>query len=456
MYLIFEKLDLDTLLKVASLKFKYSSLVSPVYRKKFSHLTFVFGNNNELTHRAIGAAPMEFSNVTDKTLDDAAIDRLNRQLSQYIVYRSKVTETEIVPGNYGFLLYVYKYFGHFIKKIKVRCWAYAVHLELIARLISAYNARSLVDIEFDFGADRILEQLTTPLFNVESVTFRGYRRDLNYQAKEMSLNVRNINLNEMFPSLRRLHLESMNETDYDIFDYNIPNLQHVSLIKTYEDRFEHRHIRLPEVILKNPQIKSIELKYANDPFVRNINSRLPQLETLTLSYLMVDLAFHLEFANVTSFRAIRTTDQTRTLPYHAYGLGNLPHNLHFPKLQRLYIDYAPQRSEQWITFLENHNNVKELHLKGLIEYQEFQDLTANLALLEKVSLEYEFCHPQMQILESDSIVHFLTARHNMKQFNVINCPKQCIELQSKLQPQYWNAITIDGGMSFQRRKNIQL
>lgn len=450
-------MDFNTLLKVAPLKPEYFRFACSVYRQKFSRLTFVFGNNNILINRAVSEIPMEFSNVTDKSLDDDAIDRINRQLTDYIGMAGIVTKTEIQPRNYNFLLNIYKYFGYYIKKliINTNCRSVPVHSELIARLISAYNAESLVDIEFDFGADRILEQLTTPLFNVESVTFRGDKKGLSNRGEKMSLNVRNISLNDMFPSLRRLHLEYMIETDYDIFDYNIPNLQHVSLIKSHG--LAYLHIRLPEVILKNPQIKSIALKHANDAFVRNINWCLPQLETLTLSYLMVDPSFHIEFGNVTSFGVIRTTDETRYLPYHAYGHGNIPLNLHFPKLQTVYIEYVVERSQQWITFLSEHNNVKELHLKVVrIEYQELQELTANLAKLEKVSLEYYDCFPRMQTLASDSIVQFLTIHDNVKEFNVINCLKQYYELQLKLELQNWDAIKIDGGMSFQRQKNTQL
>lgn len=385
--LIFDLLAFDDLLHLAQINEKFSPLAADVYRRKYSHLPL------KIEYRA------DF---------------------EFIVHH----KDEILLGDYNSIMSTMKYFGHVIKSMKFgidhepKDWK-----DRIGNLISMYLSETPVDITFERKAYTLLDSITNPLVNVETVRFKP-----NFNEFETPIP----RFGDIFPSVRRLYLNHLNEKDVDKFDIHMPHLQHISF-----GRFR-KETRFPGVISKNPQIRSISLDEAKLEFLQKTNSLLLQLETLRLEHFKLE-SESIQFENVKTFEI-------------AYG--HTLANLHFPLLRTLYTEdvlFAEQ-----LTFLNEHNKLNRLHLKytQMVDLQ-FHQLTANLNDLEEVTLEFRSLWTP-QAVSTNAIIEFLERHEYVKQFSVLHFPERCIaELQERMlsKESEWNTMILDDGLSIQR-KNV--
>ena len=241
-------------------------------------------------------------------------------------------------------------------------------------------------------------------------------------------------LNEQFPAVHRLELNSLTGSGLSYFACHMPQLEHIFMKGINLNNFHS----LIDVITANSQIQSIELYDDDREFVQKVNEILPQLETLTLSTLRLSDG-SIRFENVMTF-AIN----------HEYGS---PINLHFPRLQNLHlIEYTSERIKDWINFLNEHNHLNHLHLRhwDLIDSQ-FQQLIANQTHLTELTLEFKRdAHPS-QPLSINVIVKFLSNHDNVKKLNVIDFYHQdAIKLKKQLINE-WNVEVFDRRLSFVRK-----
>lgn len=428
-FLILENLNCGDLLNVAQIDDKFSKVAADVFRCKYSHFQIVVNDMFPLPN-----TPNELLNVADMKIDTDTIDQVNvhSYAGRYVDEGIHERGTQINVENGDGLLNIFKHFGHFIKKLKSTTDSRERPLQsrLIGKLISKFSSESLINIEIEHNAEKLLEQITRPLINVESVTFRD---------NEMSFDPQNIRINEIFPNMRRLHLCSLKYHELAYFNRHFPHLEHVSVIRSYKDE----PFPFPDVISKNPQIRSIRLDYTDFKFVQKVNTLLPQLETLKVyNFYLFSREGNIQFENVTTF-AIGHLQETSLL------------NLHFPRLQTLqFIDSI--RSNEFFAFLNEHNRLRKLYLKiDHMSGEIFQQLlfTANLNDLETLNLDN---HYRTNTLSSNVIVEFLNNHKKMNQLKAINFSKQCEdELQERLK-HAWNVSTISGGLSFTRETNNQL
>lgn len=80
--------------------------------------------------------------------------------------------------------------------------------------------------------------------------------------------------------MRLLKLFSITDDNLAYFDYHMPHLEHVIIMHGCIKQSDYP---IPDVLLKNPQIRSIDLYGVNLAFVQKVNTHLPQMETVKLS-----------------------------------------------------------------------------------------------------------------------------------------------------------------------------
>lgn len=383
--LIFERLAFDDLLHMVQINGKFSPLAANVYRRKYSYLPL------KIEYRA----DFEF------------------------IINHKV---EILLGDYISIMNTFNHFGRVIKKIILTIdeesegWK-----DRIGNLISTYLTEALVDITFERKAYKLLDYITKSLVNVENVTFRP-----NFAKFETPIS----RFGEIFPSVRRLYLNLLNENDVVKFDLHMPHLQHISFGRFWEET------RFPDVISKNPQIRSITLTEAKLEFLQKTNRLLPHLQTLRLEHFRLESG-SIQFKNVTTLEI-------------AYGYS--PINLHFSRLQTLYMDDV-LFSDQ-LTFVNEHNELNHLHLKYTqMEDSQFHQLIANLTDLKEITLEFSSVWTSQDV-STNAIVELMETHDNVRQFSILHFPKRCkVELQERMMSKIheWNMRIFEDGLSFERK-----
>lgn len=423
-FLILEQLDCGDLLSVAQIDENFSTLAADVFLREYSHLRLRTTDNFPL--------PNGWTNFTGMTIDTDTFNRINDGLSQFHnkVPSVRVIDTNIDFHDYGTILSAFKHFGHAIKKFKCTSysWAPALQAQLIGYLISEHSSESLDDIEFALNVEKLLKHITKPLINVKEVTFR------NIDSK---LKMQNFNPNEMFPALRRLYMNSYSDYDLAYFNYHIPNLEHVTMHGT----MLNDNCSCVDFIMKNPQIRSIELYSPDFDFIRHVSDSLPRLETFTIQSFSPSMG------------SIRFETVTTLIIEKKYGFNTLPSNFDFPRLHTFNTDFKSANFIAWYTFLNRHNHLKHLYIHTYeMDDIQFQKLTANLTDLEKLSLEHHSYGREPRSLSFNIIAEFLESHDKMKQLNVINFPKHFEdELQERLK-HGWNVKIIVAG----KKRNVHV
>lgn len=422
-FLILEHLDFGDLMNVAQISDDFSMIAADLYRYKFSHLTIAFEDQFRLSSNV-----NELQNVADMDIDSNAIARVN---SEHYSFEEpfKVTKTEIKLGNCDLILNTFKHFGHFIKNIKHGIYLedQLIQVELIGKLINKYSSESLKDVFFQKRIDELLKYIKNPLVNVENVTFfLGF----------MSSNSQILGPNELFPAVRRLYLQSLTENELTYFDCHMPNLEHLKIAQTNNYVDTSRFIG---IIIKNPQIKSIDLYGTNPKLIPAASTYLPQLETLTL--FNFDLKNErIQFENVTTFSI-----------GSGFGFYTTPINIHIPRLQNFCAEYNACQYDDYLEFLNEHKHLRRLHLDiHDLNDSQLQELTANLTNLVEMKLERKR-QCETDNISSNSILSFLETHDKVNQFNVINFPEH---RENELQEQLasgWKTKIIERGFSFERQ-----
>lgn len=429
LFLILERLDLGDSLSAAQINGEISTVAADVFRYKYSHFEVMLSND------------IPFSDKLEKTLngqeiDTTTIERISKNQS-YRVDKKRYVKVmsshvyRIYFDDFHAILNTFKHFGHEIKKVKSTITTLSWQTKLIAYLIDEYSSESLVEINLGDQPNKLLNHIKKPLVKVESVIF---------DYSNFQFDTPNVRFIELFPGVRRLNLDYLNNHGLSYLDCHMPQLEHVSL--------EGREIPIPGVIAKNPQIRSFESCAAKPEFLRELNTLLPQLETLILKYLE-QTGESVRFENVTTFE-IRST------------YASSPPGLNFPRLENLKISGTRVRFGEYLAFFNEHKHLSHLHMELIeLNHSDLHLLTANLTDLMELTFECAADTDTIIKLNSNAIVEFLKKHEKVTKINFINFSENW---KSELEPQLkdgWNTITIElssskSCLSFERKFNDQI
>lgn len=432
-FLILEHLKFADLLNVAEVNAQFSMVAADVFRLKYSHYQIEVSDDFSQPNDKLNK-PYELLSVAGLKIDTDTIGRVLRRigLQKEIHDEPKLFlyGTSIILDDYNAILNTFKHFGHLITRIKLIYYTYRdFQLNVIGSLISKYSSESLVEFECENCGLKTLASITKPVINVETVTFsESFVGDASGT----------LSLSDSFPAIRRLNLDLRSGKGFSYFVCQMSHLDYVSLSEipftfgTTDDSFEN-------MIMKNPQIRDIDLFDISPEFVPKVVAHLPQLENLTLSHFRLWNG-SIEFESVKRFAMDCE-----------YNSGS-PKNLHFPNLHTLSIEFNKRQFGEWLDFVTEHNHLKELHLKhAQLSDSQFQQLTANLQNLVDMTLWYLSGRFESVALGINVIVEFVKSHKQLKQFNVINYPKSSREtLQEQLKHE-WNTKVIGNGLSFERK-----
>lgn len=422
-FIILEYLDLDDLTNVAHINGKYFKLAENVYCRKYSHKRIMIEDSFGIPQEIY-----KMMNVNGVKIDAYTIERINR-VTFDLPHQKTSADANVylfkLP-DYATIWNTFKHFGREIKKISISTTSFesSWKAEIIGYLISEYSSESLVDVAFSHDSpDKLLKHITKPLINVIDVTFKQEFSKIKTPIDRFD---------ELFPAVRRLYLDALTDEDLVNFDCHMPHLEHLFMRRSSDNSL------FPNVIAKNPQIRSIHLWSGADfKTVQKMNTLLPQLELLDILGLNLQNG-SIKFDNVTTFR-------------FGYFYDSSLVNLRFPRLKNLCASVASKRFEELLVFLNNHKHLSHLHLTVYeLDDLQFKQLTANLKDLVKVTLEYEFNAFGIQKFRTNAVVEFLRRQANVWQLKVTYFPKSWItDLQEQLKHE-WNIRSIDNGVSFER------
>lgn len=337
-------------------------------------------------------------------------------------FHADVSDTAIVLGDYDTILCTFKHFARVIRRLKLKASIISRNSveEFMGNLLSKHPFDSLVDVAFEETNDEFFAYITKSLESVESVRFEGtFLRAVP----------RGLPLNELFPAVRRLELDSLTGGGLGFFNCNMPHLQHFSVGGINQES----ESCFADVMLNNRQIQSVEVNDNYPNFVEKVNELLPQLETLTLTDFTPTNGC-VRFENVTTF--------STTLGYSS------SHSLHFPRLQTFQFQFIQERFAEYLTFLGEHNHLSHLNVNHWdLNDSQFKQLTANLPNLAEITLEQR---TRIKVLSTNVIREFLETHNHVMQLNVLNLPEACeIELHEQLKDM-WIIKTVNRGLTFKR------
>jgi len=160
-------------------------------------------------------------------------------------------------------------FGHLIQNLEInRVYPYEDEsYRSIYKLVNLHCSKTLKKITSKNSLDNILEEFTNQFEKVEEV----FIDNISKTGRR---------LNEIFPSVRRLHFSTYEISNTDSINVKYMNLEHLNIhINEY---VELTNKFAAELIRKNSHIRSLALESASVELIKNAADLLPQLERLEL------------------------------------------------------------------------------------------------------------------------------------------------------------------------------
>jgi len=238
--LILEKLDLQSLMMMAQTSDYYKSLAIGVFKRKYGHKMIL---------------------IRGSFMDDI-IDTITESSDQ------------ITIKSYDMTLMMFHIFGSVIQKLEMALrfvelnQRRVIHEQISEYCSDSLHSISLIDLEEDE-----LEEFPKPLKNVKNL-----KVSRNFIASDGKFKVTNV-----FPNIRRLELNQIQEFDGFILDVLIPTLEEVEILNPFSQGLQ---MGLEMFFKKNPQIRSLNLQFFNSMYCLEIaNKFLPNLEELGINFL---------------------------------------------------------------------------------------------------------------------------------------------------------------------------
>lgn len=301
--LILDELDFQSLMMIAQTSDYYKSLALGVFNRKYGHKTI----------RIMGS----FMYGTMDTVTES--------------------NDQITIKDYDMALMMFNTFGSVIQKLEMALRFVELNQrQVIHEHVSKYCSDSLHSISLRDLVEDELEEFSIPFKNVKNLSVSR-----NFIASDGKFKVTHV-----FPNIRRLELNQIQEFDGFILDVLIPTLEEVKILFPFSQGLQ---MGLELFFKKNPQIRSLNLLFYNSMYSLEIaNKFLPNLEELSINFEnqahIPDNEIH--FSNV---KKLTTSTSGR----------NYFNIITFKHLEELYLTCDPNECTD---FLEKNRNLKKLQI----------------------------------------------------------------------------------------------
>lgn len=405
LYLILNPLELKILLNIVQVNSRFSNIVKEVIRRRYrNHILCLSYHWNP----------------------DISVYKTNENL---IIYDIPIT------------LNLLKYFGHNFQSIKMKdSYAKLDDLINICQSIEKYCSKSLKKLYLEPTKYEILNKFTGSFETLEELNI-----NYGFSMENTKVNVAKP-LGELFPNLRRLMLHSYCSLNYSFINTILPKIEHVHI--SSELMISDRNSENVKGFLqKNPTIRSLEVSFYGPFVMTSIREYLPQLENLTLHGLTIGNDT-VQLKNVKNF----------VLTDNNFPLSGID-KLYMPRLESLNTEYHPDNSSQWMTFFNNHTQLRHLQLRERsFSFDnippQINVLTENLLNLTNVTIKvYDY-------LGIDPIIQFIETHRKLNKFQFA-IRNFSTDQERKLRERYeseWNISSFElnfNGLSFERKQPIE-
>lgn len=370
-FLILNQLELNDLVNLAAVNKKYSILAGDFFQRLYAH--------NQLIIR--------------KPMMESLLNTVRNAGEVTFIYGHELAMSLL------------EHFGSYILSLKIDTHIDAMDdTKRLVSLASEYCV-NLINFHISSDSEDALEGVNKPFYKVEDLTF-GYG-SLNRIGNEK------FNVNEMFPKIRRLFLDSINLTDTESIDVFIPNMVRLDIKFMFKSP---KYEEIKDLISKNPQIREVRIpSIVNSSLISFLSKKLPKLEKLEAEVIVNDYQWPIYFKNVKYFN------------------GNGANNYTFNKLE--VFECRPDYSDLWIEIIKKHQNIHTLILNNLV----FSNLKLPLVARNTDKLKKTIIHCDND-LEPKTIVNFLKENNSLNklEFCVRKAKKdKFYEIESQVEDE-WN------------------
>lgn len=399
-FLILEKLLFRELLNMATTSKAFSSLASDVFKRKFADKLISIEN-------AFKKSPNDDDDDQMIIIDTLKIKILQNDVALLMVehFGSSILKLEI---NYDF-----DQMGQTKRMVK--------HVNQYCDNLKEFQLRTSV-----FVLDA-LKAVKKPFKHVIDVKLFGVYQKIGNEA---------FNLNEMFPALRRLSLWCMRLIDHTGTDVLMPQLDSLDI---WISNYAFTSTEVTKLIMKNPQIRTIQFHNVDASFVDFLSKHMPNLEIVSFPRVeTVDYIGNIHFNGVKKF--ICGGSESKHFHFERQLLFE-----HLNEFECFRSDYP------WLGFIRNHPNITKLNMRNVhISSLEISLITDILPHL----IEAMFCVKGE--FDVNLIVRFMAENENLNKFQFNTYPvdmNRINELSNRVTDQWTYVSSVSDKMyhSFERK-----
>lgn len=307
-----------------------------------------------------------------------------------------ITDDHITIDNFTIAEQVLKNFGHHIQKLELGNHYNTMinETKLIYQLVNLYCSETLNEIRLVNSVKNHLNEFTNTF---DAVEFVHVLRQFENERK----------LNEVFPSVRRLHLElnKINKTDAIIVKY--PKLEHLIFVMP---KYGSGPISIEQATIllrKNSHIQGLELVSASSALMAAAGNTLPDIQFLNLTEIQCKYGNEsIIFGNVKLFETIGSC------------VNCLFSKAKFGKVEELTLSDLGESMFGETGFFENNKNMKKLRLinNGMhFSHIDFHRLARANTTLQDILIDFVY------LPEVESFLELMTNNQQLERLEIVFC-----------------------------------
>lgn len=397
------ELDLLNLLNIVQIN---SSIAVDAFSQKYSNFEF----------ELLDSFPPSFSSIYKH---DDPIDEYN-MFEMIKIYDLKIG------------LNVLKYFGSYIRKLKVNFLLIASeNAQAIGESIAEYCSDSLHQLDLNQLAPNTLVHLIKPFEKVENVTFVINSEELGPGTPQLCY---------LFPAIRRLTMSVRLRIDAKFIDCELLQLDSLSL-KLWHGKNQDNILKM---LLKNRHIQNFEFYGVSKGFLRAVNELTPNLQKITLAEL---IGFEKKEKNKNFWDGIKFRNVKMLIAHQPLN------DLSFHNLEELHMHYSADGANKWNEFFRIHQSLKRLVINRSKKWGEKIVLIKFMKYLKKLTEVSIECDLRIKV---EDIANFIISHKNLLKFKWTKSSKADKKILRWKFANEWKIIEFEKGLEFKRKREDEL
>lgn len=293
----------------------------------------------------------------------------------------------VKSGDMDVMYSTLKLFGHLITKLIInykhfRSWECG---QVNAR-ISKYLGTSLIEITLWKFNSIHFKNFIGPFEKVQILTI-----------DECFIYSNDINLPNVFPSLRNLQFTYDEKLRFSLFEHHFAHLEEINEL-SYQGDVE----RIKTLLQLNPQLRKLKIQYITWEFLKKLSNLLPQLERLEIAVLSAQNSFNeleIHFENLRTLKLWSLRDLPSNVPIIPLKFSD--------KFEEL-IDWT--LGPHLLNFISRNKHLKKLFTQN----HEFLRIAEELPHLEEFRTDFSI----YTTTNIEKVVQFLGVAKNLKQMKL--------------------------------------